>query len=247
MRPQPGVALTSAMVALTLTTGVVEAVSFLVLGPVFTAVQTGNLLLLGIAFGGGDGLSPAASAASLGGFATGVVLGTHFTERIKARGHRWLVGALCAEAALLGVAGLAGWGIEAVGRTPTARHYAVTATVAGAMGLQAVAAMRARVPDVPTVVVTRTLVVLLSVPPLAPPAANTPSGPRHQGRRAAAFGAMLTGAWLGAGLLHLSVSPGAVLLAAAGGVLAVGLGYGYVPHRRPPRPDRPAGPTPAPD
>ncbi|WP_267245653.1 DUF1275 family protein [Streptomyces sp. PR69] len=31
------------MVALTVTTGVVEAVSFLVLGPVFTAVQTGNL------------------------------------------------------------------------------------------------------------------------------------------------------------------------------------------------------------
>ncbi|WP_267245652.1 DUF1275 family protein [Streptomyces sp. PR69] len=136
--------------------------------------------------------------------------------RTEARGHRWLIGALCAEAALLGVAGLAGWGIEAAGRTLTPRHCAVTATVAAAMGLQAVAAMRARVRDVPTVVVTSTLTAFLSVPPRAPSTAKTPSGPRHQGRRAAAAGAMFTGGLLGAWLLHRSVSPAAVLLAATG-------------------------------
>ncbi|MFE0424432.1 DUF1275 family protein, partial [Streptomyces sp. NPDC058953] len=71
MKPASGPALTAALTALTLTTGMIEAVSFLALGPAFTAVQTGNLLLLGFAVAGEGGLSPAASTASLGGVTPG--------------------------------------------------------------------------------------------------------------------------------------------------------------------------------
>jgi uncharacterized membrane protein YoaK (UPF0700 family) len=52
----------------------IEAVSFLVLGPVFTAVQTGNLLFLSFALTGAAGLSPAAAGVSFGGFVVGALL-----------------------------------------------------------------------------------------------------------------------------------------------------------------------------
>jgi uncharacterized membrane protein YoaK (UPF0700 family) len=62
MKPGAGVGLTSTTVALTLTTGVMEAVGFLVLGPIFMAVRTDNLLFLSFALAGAAGLSPASAA-----------------------------------------------------------------------------------------------------------------------------------------------------------------------------------------
>ncbi|MFF6781918.1 DUF1275 family protein [Streptomyces sp. NPDC012510] len=84
MKPRAGVGLTSIMVVPTVTTGVIEAVSFLVLGPVFTAVQTGNLLFLSFALTGAPGLSPAAGV-SFAGFTVGAVLGSRFESTVDAR------------------------------------------------------------------------------------------------------------------------------------------------------------------
>lgn len=53
-----------------------DAVSYLSLGKVFTANMTGNTVLLGIAVAEGDGGHAARSAAALGGFCAGAVLGT---------------------------------------------------------------------------------------------------------------------------------------------------------------------------
>lgn len=53
-----------------------DAVSYISLGSVFTANMTGNTVLLGIAAAEGDGGHAARSAAALGGFCAGAVLGT---------------------------------------------------------------------------------------------------------------------------------------------------------------------------
>jgi len=48
------VPVTVAMAVLTVTAGAVDAISFLALGQVFTALATGNLLFLAFALGGRD-------------------------------------------------------------------------------------------------------------------------------------------------------------------------------------------------
>ena len=55
MRPAPR-AIVATLLALTFTTGVVDAVCFLGLGRVFTANMTGNVVLLGFGLAGTDGL-----------------------------------------------------------------------------------------------------------------------------------------------------------------------------------------------
>ncbi|GHC57242.1 YoaK family protein [Streptomyces cinnamoneus] len=235
MDPRPGAALTAVMVALTLITGVVEAVSFLVLGPVFTAMQSGNVLFLAFSLTKEGGLSPVAASASLGGFAVGAVLGSRLESSVDVHGRRWLVVALVAEAALLGVGALTAWGIDGVGEPLSGRHYAVTAVVAGAMGMRNVTTMRARVPDLPTTLATRSMTALLGGSPLALDTRIT-SGARAQGRRTAAVAVLFAGGLLGAWMLHEAVRPPVVLLTAAGGVLATGLLYACAPRAGRPEP-----------
>ncbi|MCM2389842.1 YoaK family protein [Streptomyces albipurpureus] len=222
MKPQPGVALTTAMVALTLTTGLVEAVSFLALGPVFTAVQTGNLLFLGFAVAGEGGFSTVASMVSLAGFVVGALLGARLESAVDLRGGHWFPVALAVESALLAIAGVVAWGMGPVGGTLSAVHGTVTAIVAVAMGLRNVTTMRAKVPDLPTTVATRALTALLA--PLALDS-QIPAGVRNQGRRVASVGAMFLGGLLGAWLLHQGVQAAAVLLAVAALVVTTGAGY----------------------
>ncbi|MCL6735605.1 YoaK family protein [Streptomyces neyagawaensis] len=233
MKPRAGAVLTSVMLVLTLTTGMIEAVSFLVLGPVFTAVQTGNLLFLAFALTGAADLSPAASGVSLVGFAVGTVLGSRVESGVDRRGGRWFVVALLAEGALLGVGALVAWrtGVHAPtaptapGEPLTGRHLAVIALVAAAMGLRNVTALRASVPDVPTTLSTRALTALLSA---LPPIADTRigSGPRHERRRLASVGAMFTGGVLGAWLLDGTAAPAVVLFLPA--AIALGLGTAHL-------------------
>ncbi|MFI1397054.1 YoaK family protein [Streptomyces sp. NPDC020681] len=230
MKSKPGVTLAVVMAALTLTTGMVEAVSFLVLGPVFTAVQTGNLLLLGFAAAGEGGLSAAASVSSLAGFVVGALLGARFESSVDAHGHRWFVVALVAEAMLLGLAGVGAWGIGE-GEDLAGRHFVVIATVAAAMGLRNVTTMRAHVPDMPTTVATRALTAFLGVAPITVDP-KTASRALIRGRRAASIGAMFAGGLLGAWLLGEAVRPAVVLLLVAGVVLVTAAGFGFVSRHR---------------
>src|SRR5882757_5671127 len=64
-----------ALTALTFSTGLIDAVSFISLGHVFTANMTGNIVLLGFAVGGATGLSAARSGASLLSFMAGALFG----------------------------------------------------------------------------------------------------------------------------------------------------------------------------
>jgi uncharacterized membrane protein YoaK (UPF0700 family) len=60
---------------MTLVTGLVDAFSYLVLGHVFVANMTGNVVFLGFALVGAPGFSIAASLAAMAAFAVGALLG----------------------------------------------------------------------------------------------------------------------------------------------------------------------------
>src|SRR6267154_6542287 len=64
-----------ALIALTFSTGLIDAVSFISLGHVFTANMTGNIVFLGFAVGGTTGLSAARSGSSLLAFMAGALFG----------------------------------------------------------------------------------------------------------------------------------------------------------------------------
>ena len=63
--------LTRALLTLTFTTGLVDGVSYLGLGHVFTANMTGNVVLLGFGIAGGYGLPVLAPIVSLVAFLVG--------------------------------------------------------------------------------------------------------------------------------------------------------------------------------
>ncbi|MFD7441105.1 YoaK family protein [Streptomyces sp. NPDC059909] len=222
--------------ALTMTTGMVEAVSFLALGPVFTAVQTGNMLLMSFALAGVGGLSVSACAASLVGFTVGAVLSARFESYVQVSGHRWFTHALFVEAVLLAVAALVAWGIERGGEPLSGRHYLVSALVALAMGVRNVTTLRAKVPGMPTTVTTRALAALIGGSPLALDARIAP-GTRNEVRRAGSVTAMFAGGLLGAWMIHDDrLAPPVVVLVIAAYVLAIALSFSFVPREGSPEP-----------
>ena len=136
------------LLALTAAAGCVDAACYLGLEQVFTANQTGNTVLLGIAVGEGSGHAVLRSSLSLGGFVAGVLIAA-VALRGTPQGWRPRVAAVLAlEAAVLAlIAAL--W--EPLG---------VDALIVGlsvAMGLQSAAAQRVGVPGVTTTFITGTL------------------------------------------------------------------------------------------
>jgi len=77
------------VVLLTVTTGAVDATSFLDLGHVFSSVITGTLVLLGIAAGTHDAALAVNCAVALASYIAGVVAGAPLAAR---RAGRWLEG-----------------------------------------------------------------------------------------------------------------------------------------------------------
>lgn len=138
--------------------GLVDAISYLALGHVFTANMTGNTVLLGLAVGQAKGAEAARSAVALGGFCTGVAVGAYLTRSRHGRRVRQARAALAAEAMLL-LLRLALRGARSSGRLAAVRARSAFAT---AMGLQSAAVRAIRVPGVATTYVTGTLTNALS-------------------------------------------------------------------------------------
>src|SRR5580700_11517436 len=86
--PPPVPAPIGILLAMTAVTGIIDAVSFLALGRVFTANMTGNVVLLGFAFAGAPGLSISRSAVALLAFLSGAVLGGRLAFE-ESSWHRW--------------------------------------------------------------------------------------------------------------------------------------------------------------
>ncbi|GGU95039.1 membrane protein [Streptomyces albospinus] len=230
MEPPSGVALTMVMVCLTVVTGVLDAVSFLALGHVFTATQTGNLLFLGFGIAGQGGLPVAATVVSLGAFLVGAALGARVESGLSDRRRPWFPVALLAEAALLVAAAVAGWE-SGPGDLATGRRYAAIGLMAAAMGMRNVTAMRVAAPDLTTTVETRAMTALVSGSPLGRDRRlgyGSGAGPR----RLSSVGAMLAGGLLGAWLLGLGTRPPLVVLLVALTVAATALLVPGLAHRR---------------
>jgi uncharacterized membrane protein YoaK (UPF0700 family) len=217
LRPEPGDRhgpLLPLMIALTLLTGVVDAASYLKFGHVFVANMTGNIVFLGFALAGAQGLSAIASLVALASFLLGALAGGRLGARsAEHRGHVLRAGST-AQAALLAIALVVAL---AVGEPlDSGTRYALLVPMALAMGVQNATVQRLAVPELTTTVLTRTLTGLASESRLA-------GGPGSKaGRRLIAIAAMLLGALTGA-LLVLHVTIAAALALASALVLAVGI------------------------
>ena len=233
--------ITMAMAVLTVTAGAVDAISFLALGQVFTALATGNLLFLAFALGGQGSVPVERPAIALGAFVVGVIMGSAL---IKALGqHRWFPIALGVEAALVAVAGLVALGVAGIGAM-SVPHPLVIALVALAMGLRSMAALRAAIPGMPTQMIQGSLVTVIdtfvyrwgAVGISRRGAAGHQSKPEgaklRLTRHAATVGGLPVGGVLGA--LLVSAGAGVALLVVAAVVLVTAGVYTFVPRYRPP-------------
>jgi uncharacterized membrane protein YoaK (UPF0700 family) len=206
--------LTPLLVTLTVVTGLVDATSYLMLGHVFVANMTGNVVFLGFALAGASGLSASASLIALAAFLIGALGGGWLGARHAEHRGLMLRGANLAQAPLLALAlAIALLSPAAPGQDA---RYVLIATLALAMGVQNAAAQRLAVPDLTTTVLTRTLTGLASETGLFG------AGGSKLARRAIAILAMLGGAALGA-LLVLNVSIASSIALAFVLVCAVGL------------------------
>jgi uncharacterized membrane protein YoaK (UPF0700 family) len=208
------------LLALTFTTGLVDAVSYLGLGHVFTANMTGNIVLLGFGIAGAGGLPVLAPLVSLGAFLVGAAAGGVFGSRMQGRHPRHLSGALMIEASLVGVAAILAAVLDV--RASSLSGYAIIALLALAMGVRNATVRRIGVADLTTTVLTMTLTGLAAESPVA---GGSGTGST---RRVAAVLTMLTGALAGALLLRTSLFLPLVLAA----TIALVTGLTYAPAAR---------------
>lgn len=205
-----------ALGALTVVSGVVDAVSYLGLGRVFTANMTGNVVLLGFAAAGAAGFSVAASLASLGAFLVGAVCAGRLVRRVPRR-RMLLLTALVIEGALIAGACLVAYPATSV--SSGWPRFVVIVLLALGMGVRNSMIRRLAVRDVTTTVLTMTLTGLAADSSLAG-GDNT-----RMGRRAGAVGAMLLGSFAGA-WSYLRHGAGLPLAAAAITVLVTAAAFG---------------------
>jgi uncharacterized membrane protein YoaK (UPF0700 family) len=151
----------SLVVLLTLTTGAVDATSFLALGSIFSSVVTGDLVLLGAAAGTGRPELAVHSGVALAGYLAGVMAGAPLAGRRHHASGTWppsVTVTLAVEFVIL-VAFTVGW--ELAGTHPSGGgQLALVAVLAAAMGLQA-AAVR-RLGQMSTTYLTSTLTALVA-------------------------------------------------------------------------------------
>ena len=207
--------LLAVLLALTFVTGIVDAVSYLGLGHVFTANMTGNVVLLGFAVAGASGLSAPRSLLSLFAFLLGAVCAGRLSVlTLNTPRRRWLVTAGALEAGLLLGAAVVSTGSDTTTDAPSRPVYAVIALTAAAMGFRTMTVRQLAVLDMTTTVLTQTLAAVAGESSLA--------GGRNPraGRRVAAVVLMFAGAAVGTLLLRYGLAlplvvSGACVLAAS--------------------------------
>jgi uncharacterized membrane protein YoaK (UPF0700 family) len=186
------------MLALTFSTGIVDAVGYLGLDKVFAGNMTGNVVILGMALVGAEGLPWVGPLIALVAFMAGAVIGGRTLRRESVGWNTrtsWSFTAVAiALAVLTTVTTIAG------GVPPKPWELVITTLLAAAMGFQAAVARHLAVKDVTTVVVTSTITGLAADSVLA-----GGSGQPWR-RRAAAVVLIALGALVGALLLRLGIA-----------------------------------------
>jgi uncharacterized membrane protein YoaK (UPF0700 family) len=157
LRADPAALHLGLMLALTFSTGVIDAVGYLGLDRVFTGNMTGNVVILGMALTGADGLPVVGPVIALVLFMLGALIAGRALRPVPAG---WS-GRSTVLFAVVGVVLLGAAVPFLVIDDPVEPvKLAVTGALGLAMGIQAGAARHIGVKDVTTVVVTSTLVGL---------------------------------------------------------------------------------------
>lgn len=213
------------LLALTFATGLVDAISVLVLGHVFVANMTGNVIFLGFWFVPHSGIDLTAAAVGFVGFVLGAVLGGRLARHLNRDVRQWLSVALGVEVVvLLSLAALAGSGI--IGYHGRGRLILIVC-LATVFGSQSVAARQFGIQELSTTVLTSTIVGIGSDSRLA-----GGTGEREK-LRYLVVGTMCGGAIVGATMSRFVVAP---VIALAAVSVAVGLAiFRFGPPERMPR------------
>jgi len=141
----------------TAVTGLVDAVSYIALGHVFTANMTGNIVFLGFALAGVPGVSALRCLTALAAFLIGALIGGRLATTLAPLStNRWRMTAFGSEALFLLGATLASIGYVSVPFDPS-RLYAVIVLTALAMGLRNATVRKIAQPDLTTTVLTLTI------------------------------------------------------------------------------------------
>lgn len=204
----------SLMLALTFSTGVIDAVGYLGLDRVFTGNMTGNVVILGMALVGADGLPILGPAVALIAFMSGALAAG---RALRAQVAGWSLRTTVLLSIVAGILCLCVLTAALVPRPGEPVALAITGGLGAAMGLQAAAARHLAVKDVTTVVVTSTMTGL---------AADSWLGARTQqpwARRLLAIMLILLGAAVGALSLLLGLAAG-ILLSAVITAVVTGVG-----------------------
>jgi uncharacterized membrane protein YoaK (UPF0700 family) len=178
------------LLLLTVVTGLVDAFSYLVLGHVFVANMTGNVVFLAFAIAGAKGFSIPASFLALAAFGCGAVIGGRMIARLAGHRGHLLTSAVVVQSGLVGAAMVVSlvWGNAGTGDG----RYVLIGLLALAMGLQNATSRRLAVPDLTTTVLTLTITGIA-----ADSRVGAGSGSKV-GRRGLSIACMFVGALAGA-------------------------------------------------
>jgi len=199
------------MLALTFSTGVIDAVGYLGLDRVFTGNMTGNVVILGMAIVGADDLPVLGPLLALVGFMVGAALGGRVLRIAGPGWTRRTTILFSLVAAVMVAVAVVLFVIE--DDFPEPVGITITTVLGAAMGVQAATARFIAVKDVTTVVVTSTITGLAADSVL-----GSGQGRGHSLRRASAVLLILAGAAAGAALLKWHLGAGLVL---SGGITLV--------------------------
>jgi uncharacterized membrane protein YoaK (UPF0700 family) len=200
------------MLALTFATGVVDAVGYLGLDRVFTGNMTGNVVVLGMALAGGNGLPVAGPLIALCCFMAGAAVAGATLRDVPIGWTARCTVLFGANAAVLTAIALQ---LYADATPPHVRALVVTGALGLTMGSQAATARHIAVREVTTVVVTSTITAF---------AAESWFGNRagaQLNRRGTAIALIVLGALVGAMVLQHSAGSAVAIAAVTVGSVAV--------------------------
>jgi len=144
------------LLLLTFGTGMIDAISVLVLGHVFVANMTGNVIFLGFWFAPHTVVDMTAALVAFVSFVTGAVLGGRLSRHLDGNVHRWLTVALGVEVVMLAT-------LSILGGTGVLDYHDNTkliliAGLALTFGSQAATARQFGIQELSTTVLTTTIV-----------------------------------------------------------------------------------------
>jgi uncharacterized membrane protein YoaK (UPF0700 family) len=210
------------LLLLTFSTGIVDAISVLVLGHVFVANMTGNVIFLGFWFAPHTVVDMTAALVAFVSFVTGAILGGRLARHLDGDVRRWLTVALGIEVVMLVTLSiLSGTGVLDYHDNT---KLILIAGLAVTFGIQAATARQFGIQELSTTVLTTTIVGIGFDSRLA-------GGTGHRERlRYSVVLTMCAGALVGATLTRWFVAP--VIAIAAVVVAAAAAIFGFGPSKR---------------